>query len=770
MFLSCSLINKQFLLRAATFPSAYLIGAVSDDDTYVYRVRNICVQIKEILVKYTVLARTEKLNAANFIKKFLDSVYEYFLLHILPKPKWVYIERAWVVGGPPRMSTQVFSMRVLLTWLSMRVDFVIQQKGPTSLYTLKGIVKPQEDLISNPLSLRKTFLFLMDNYQSLLMDSQDPNQDSKYVSVPKLPSYFRPDRAGRSQCREPGSADAVVARSFTRINFRPSHLHYVRFDKFIFVLQQEDDNLPRKPAQAEVEIALISKEDLSGHAGWNNLDLDTRLTTIQQGVTMVDCHMSRTEVIALDVKYESSAVAVSTERDVDRGDTNKGKCPMGLAVTDGGMFDMVAPNSPSDDDIVILEERKVLPIEVGASSVVFSLGPGNNNQWPYGLSKVDSVGSDTLLPEQNLGNYVNTQTCGLYSSLDMFQRPNKAARLDNLEYSAIFNSPLQTLGGVSLTPAPKTATSVLHGARISAAGTSGRASRKRGSRPPPKPEPWTIIPATHFLYIRPSADMGLTKDECRIAAYVFAISKDYCKKEFLFRYKQIHVTREILVTLSLDYVLHSDVINIAALISSLQAAEGRNNDASCWFFPSSVAHKILTGKGVDDIMHFYTSSWMPKTSELEHVFIPVREDRVAWYMILLDVKNTKVYALDVNRSTTSLLMRDRDMRRILAVVGEVFQNERNISNIKRGSPDPNTWGQIEYPMGLPARLDPQDTAGLEEHVRMKAAMVIVASEFNELLDYVNEKSTDVSRGFPLHVALEMRPMLVSQTHEEAKRL
>ncbi|MED6194165.1 hypothetical protein PIB30_026030 [Stylosanthes scabra] len=465
--------------------------------------------------------------------------------------------------------------------------------------------------------------------------------------------------------------------------------------------------LRNKGTQTEVEVALISDEDLSRtHHGWKNVDLETRLTNIEQGVTLVDCHVSRNEAIALDVKYEvhglrrelkklrdyilpgvgkGSTPPLTQERSVEPTGSDKGKYPIGITNTIEGVLDMVAPNSPSDDDVVILEERNVHPFEVGAASMVFSTGHGNSSQWPFGMSGVDSSGIDALFMKQNVGGGDSSQSCGLYSSSDMYQRPNKNPRVENLEYSTIFSSPLQALGGVGMTPAPPTP--VRNNQGNTPIRGAGRVSRKRAATAPPKPEPWIVIP---------------------------------------------------------------EVINTAALISSLTAAVGRNNDATCWFFPSTVAHEILSGKGAPEIMHFYTSCWMPKTTELEHVFIHVHEDRVAWYMILLDVKNTRVYALDVNRSASTIFMREG----ALTVMGKVFQTERNIPNIKKGNPDPNTWGQIEYPLGLPAKLDPQDTAGVEIHVRMKAAIVIVSSEFNELKDLVEEKSTKVWTTFPLHHVLE----------------
>ncbi|KAL4391020.1 uncharacterized protein DS421_3g84140 [Arachis hypogaea] len=65
-------------------------------------------------------------------------------------------------------------------------------------------------------------------------------------------------------------------------------------------------------------------------------------------------------------------------------------------------------------------------------------------------------------------------------------------------------------------------------------------------------------------------------------------------------------------------------------------------------------------------------------------------------MLLLDVKRTAIYALDVCTSMESVPRRERNMRLIMAVLGKIFKHEQNLPNFKHVSPDPNTWGHIEY--------------------------------------------------------------------------
>ncbi|MED6174880.1 hypothetical protein PIB30_073154 [Stylosanthes scabra] len=108
-------------------------------------------------------------------------------------------------------------------------------------------------------------------------------------------------------------------------------------------------------------------------------------------------------------------------------------------------------------------------------------------------------------------------------------------------------------------------------------------------------------------------------------------------------------------------------------------------------------------------------------------------------------------------------------------MAEVLKEPRNRPNVKPGQGDPNNWGRIVFPLTLPSKLNPEDTTvwtlswllndgrfspsvfgnmGHELHVRMKAAMMIISSEFNEVKKLVQKKGEAVWRGFPGHEAFK----------------
>ncbi|RYR80116.1 hypothetical protein Ahy_A01g004896 [Arachis hypogaea] len=199
------------------------------------------------------------------------------------------------------------------------------------------------------------------------------------------------------------------------------------------------------------------------------------------------------------------------------------------------------------------------------------------------------------------------------------------------------------------------------------------------------------------------------------------------------------------------YVPHTDIVNTIAWLASLRAH--RTKPVRDWFLPSSFADHILQLKPVEAILQTYLGRWMPETNELEHVFVPILEPSHSWYMMVLDVKKGKVLALDICRTDENKTRRERNMRTILVVLGQIFRLDRNLPSFHVISPDPTTWGAIEYPPTVPFRPDRDDDTPIwclywlqhdgnfnpallpkklnEGKVRMRTATNIVNSETNQ---------------------------------------
>ncbi|MED6219992.1 hypothetical protein PIB30_040932 [Stylosanthes scabra] len=135
------------------------------------------------------------------------------------------------------------------------------------------------------------------------------------------------------------------------------------------------------------------------------------------------------------------------------------------------------------------------------------------------------------------------------------------------------------------------------------------------------------------------------------------------------------------------------------------------------------------------------------------VFIPVREFDDAWYLIIIDVKDRKVYTLDVSRSADSMRRRKDTIETLCHAMGSIFLLDRNIMNFGRIIPDPQNFGLPEYPHRIPGDLDRDQTTlwmlywlqhegvffarlfypmANADHVKMRATVKIVKSDCNEI--------------------------------------
>ncbi|MED6188372.1 hypothetical protein PIB30_085322 [Stylosanthes scabra] len=87
------------------------------------------------------------------------------------------------------------------------------------------------------------------------------------------------------------------------------------------------------------------------------------------------------------------------------------------------------------------------------------------------------------------------------------------------------------------------------------------------------------------------------------------------------------------------------------------------------------------------------------------VFIPICEPPHSWYMMVVDVKEPKVYCLDTCKTPYSTPMRELNMRAIMVVLSQIFSMEGNLNSFNHCSLDPTTWGSIEYPSNVPNMPD-----------------------------------------------------------------
>ncbi|RYR78564.1 hypothetical protein Ahy_A01g003389 [Arachis hypogaea] len=178
------------------------------------------------------------------------------------------------------------------------------------------------------------------------------------------------------------------------------------------------------------------------------------------------------------------------------------------------------------------------------------------------------------------------------------------------------------------------------------------------------------------------------------------------RREVLFELGGFEIVRGVFISLAPPYTPHPDLVNTSSMIASLRAVG--NKAPRSWYFPYDFATAVLCDAPIEEIQQKYEGRWMPKTRDLEHVFVPIWEPADAWYLMLLDVKASKIYALDVSRSPESIVRRESNMNKI-------------VRNVK-------------------------PTHGNSDEVRMRAALHVVQSDINRHRAFVQSKAEVVWQG------------------------
>ncbi|RYR37667.1 hypothetical protein Ahy_A09g042535 [Arachis hypogaea] len=267
------------------------------------------------------------------------------------------------------------------------------------------------------------------------------------------------------------------------------------------------------------------------------------------------------------------------------------------------------------------------------------------------------------------------------------------------------------------------------------------------------------------MVFRPFHNMGLSLQECKLAAYIFGkelpLELVTSPKEILFKYSYFNLPQALFMSLAppgtpcLDitpttvFIANQpfawlQIINPACLMASVRTRKSRT--PRFWYMPTNFATDVLLDTPLSELAQHYQPKWMHETNQLEHVFVPIWEAVDTCYMLFLDVKGATLYVLDVSRSPKSIVRREANMRRICRVLGKIFSTDRNIANFRHTNPDPTNWGSFQYPEAIPNAVDRIKIIQLyekdiySEAVRMRTATSIASCDANEYACFIDVKS------------------------------
>ncbi|KAF1864314.1 hypothetical protein Lal_00029472 [Lupinus albus] len=170
--------------------------------------------------------------------------------------------------------------------------------------------------------------------------------------------------------------------------------------------------------------------------------------------------------------------------------------------------------------------------------------------------------------------------------------------------------------------------------------------------------------------------------------------------------------------------------------------------------------EVLLGKCEEHIITSYSNFWMPPSQELKYIYVPMVEDNVHWYLMVVDIDDYAIYKLDTWDMKTFRQRRHSDMLKMASIFDRVLNQPhyemkmkyfpKNLSSweIKNGEGIPNLWNSRNSATWVIQWLEMEDSFMStiigelhDETVRMKTAMKLVMHDMNKMKKEVKTQST-----------------------------
>ncbi|QHO35557.1 uncharacterized protein DS421_9g276460 [Arachis hypogaea] len=215
------------------------------------------------------------------------------------------------------------------------------------------------------------------------------------------------------------------------------------------------------------------------------------------------------------------------------------------------------PDSPYDDDDLLIDETRSTPRDITGATLL-SQQMNTQPHWAVGVSKVPGQGSGrrSQIPaspyDKDIGSLLSwsdfdstTELCGLFTSTPDMPKPLKLPKLERIEMTCIgrpassMTRDMQVLMQDSVTQSRQKRNVLRQAVR-----GRGRGRRNNNAVDPAEPK----IPKTFEMVFRPFHNMGLSLQECKLAAYIFG--KELPLEEILFKYSYFNLPQALFMSLA----------------------------------------------------------------------------------------------------------------------------------------------------------------------------------------------------------------------------
>ncbi|KAJ1403722.1 Ulp1 protease family, C-terminal catalytic domain [Sesbania bispinosa] len=158
------------------------------------------------------------------------------------------------------------------------------------------------------------------------------------------------------------------------------------------------------------------------------------------------------------------------------------------------------------------------------------------------------------------------------------------------------------------------------------------------------------IPKWMSLLFRPSSTMTLSDTEVVIAAYIFMVDNILSSKEILVISLDGLAIGDMQTLLTLrptSYVCTEVIMMVVCLLTHYKNMPC--DYASCWFLPPQFSERVLNEKNTTaDISKDYRNPFMGFVDKIKKIFIPIYDEGLHWYLVVIDLVDNKLWLLDSN--------------------------------------------------------------------------------------------------------------------------
>lgn len=271
------------------------------------------------------------------------------------------------------------------------------------------------------------------------------------------------------------------------------------------------------------------------------------------------------------------------------------------------------------------------------------------------------------------------------------------------------------------------------------------------------------IPEYFPLSIHPFPHVFKNDMEAYMAAYIFIADDENRHGEEILAQSELGVVgyRKTLKTLMPDSPVDQAVINLVCCKLTHQQRCG--GTPSLWYLPANFAqHALDWMHNPKADMEFFQNAFMGRIEDVRKIFIPMNDQGLHWYLMVVDFIERKLYVLDSAPCAERKLLRHRDVLRMSIFLEEMFMEnsyydcginleKRIISNFsvveprgllsqRYGSNDSGVW--VAAWMKECDKKNDYNCVEVYPDTRVKLAIDLVHSIYNIKMNKITEKACE----------------------------